>query len=139
MSVLVLDAGALIALERNSRDLWALVDAAYEAGDRALVPACALAQVWSGGPAQARLNQALKLCRTIPLDKEQARITGRLRLASGMDDITDASVAAAAATATSLSNVVIATSDEDDISLLVEAAESLRPRLVQDTIGIHPV
>lgn len=103
MSILVLDAGALIALERNSRDLWVLVDAAYGAGDRALVPACALAQVWSGAPAQARLNRALKLCRTIPLDKEQARITGRLRLASGMDDITDASVAAAAATATSLS------------------------------------
>ena len=89
--------------------------------------------------AGALIAQALKLCRTIPLDKEQARITGRLRLASGIDDITDASVAAAAATATSLSNVVIATSDEADISLLVNTAASLRPRLVRDTIGIHPV
>lgn len=139
MSILVLDAGALIALERNNRNLWALVDAAYGAGERAQVPACALAEVWSGEPTQARLNQALKLCRTIPLDEKLARITGRLRMDSGMDDVTDASVAAAAAMATSFSNVVIATSDEDDISLLVNAAESLRPRLVQDTIGIHPV
>ena len=139
MSILVLDAGALIALERNSRNLWVLVDAAYDAGDRAHVPACALAQVWSGEPTQARLNQALKLCRTIPLDEELAHITGRLRLASGIDDITDASVAAAAAMATSFSNVVIATSDEGDISQLVSAAESLRPRLVQDKIGIHAV
>lgn len=139
MSILVLDAGALIALERNSRNLWALVDAAYDSGDRAQVPACALAQVWSGQPTQARLNQALKLCRTIPLDEELAHITGRLRLASGIDDIADASIAAAAAMATNLSNVVIATSDEADISRLVTAAESLRPRLVRGSIGIHPV
>ena len=64
MSILVLDAGALIALERSERAMWALVEAAYDAGDRAQVPACALAQVWNGDPTQARLNQALKLCRT---------------------------------------------------------------------------
>ena len=35
VSILVLDAGALIALERNSRPVWALVEAVYDAGDRA--------------------------------------------------------------------------------------------------------
>lgn len=138
MSILVLDSGALIALERNKRAVWALVEAAYEMGDRAQVPACALAQVWNGHRSQARLNQALKLCRTIPLDEDMARITGRLRQVSGIDDAADASVAAAAALATNLSSVVVATSDESDISQLVSAAQSVRPPLVHDEIRIHP-
>ena len=117
--------------------MWALVEAAYDAGDRAHVPACALAQVWNGEPTQARLNQALKRCRTIPLDEEMAHIAGRLRLISGIDDVADASVAAAAAMATNFSTVVIATSDESDISQLVDAAETI-PRLVRNKIDTHP-
>ena len=134
MSILVLDAGALIALERNSRHVWPLVEAAYEQGDRAHVPACALAQVWNGEPTQARLNQALKRCRTVPLDEDMAHVAGRLRRISGVHDVVDASVAAAAALATRFSSVVIATSDEGDISQLIRAAESLRPRLVHNEI-----
>ena len=139
MSILVLDAGALIALERDSRPVWALLEAAYDTGDRAHVPACALAQVWNGEPTQARLNQALTRCRTIALDDEMARIAGRLRLVSGIDDVADASVAAAAAMATSFSDVVVATSDEGDISQLIQAAESLHPRLVHNEIRTHRV
>ena len=138
MSILVFDSGALIALERNKRAVWALLEAAYEAGARAQVPACALAQVWNGEPSQARLNQALKMCRTIPLDEGMAHIAGRLRMISGIDDVTDASVAAAAALATNLSSVVVATSDESDISQLIGAAHSVRPLLVHDEIRIHP-
>ena len=138
MSILVLDSGALIALERNKRAVWALVEAAYDAGDGAQVPACALAQVWNGQPSQARLNRALKLCRTIPLDEHMARIAGRLRRISGIDDVADASVAAAAALATNLSSVVIAPSDQSDISQLIGAAQSVSPLLVRDEIRIHP-
>ena len=134
MSIIVLDAGALIALERNSRHIWRLVEAAYDRGESAQVPVCVLAQVWNGDPTQARLNQALKRCKTIPLDEEMARFAGRLRRISGVPDVVDASVAAAAAYATSFSSVVIATSDEDDITRLVHAAESLRPRLVHNEI-----
>ena len=118
--------------------MWALVEAVYDAGDRAQVPACALAQVWNGEPTQARLNQALKLCRTIPLDEDMAHIAGRLRVLSGINDVPDASVAAAAVMATNFSSVVIATSDENDISQLVHAAESLRPGLVHNKIRTHP-
>ena len=118
--------------------MWALVEAVYDAGDRTQVPACALAQVWNGEPTQARLNQALKLCRTIPLDEDMAHIAGRLRVLSGINDVPDASVAAAAVMATNFSSVVIATSDENDISQLVHAAESLRPGLVHNKIRTHP-
>ena len=138
----MLDAGALIALERDSRRVWALVEAAFDAGDRVdrvQVPACALAQVWTGAPTQARLNQALKRCRTIPLDEDMARLAGRLRMISGIDDVTDASVAAAAAMATNFSSVVIATSDEYDILQLIDAAESVRPLLVHDEVRIHSI
>lgn len=139
MSILVLDAGALIALERNSRPVWVLVEAAYDEGDRAHVPACALAQVWHGEPTQALLNRALKRCRTIPLDEEMALIAGRLRRTSGIQDVADASVAAAAALATNFASVVVATSDEGDISQLIQAAESLHPRLVHNEIRTHRV
>ena len=68
-----------------------------------------------------------------------ARLAGRLRLISGIDDVTDASVAAAAAMATNLSSVVIATSDEYDILQLIDAAESVRPLLVHDEVRIHSI
>ena len=137
MSVLVLDAGALIALERNNLDIWHLVKAAYNEDDKVHVPAGALAQVYNGDATQARLNQALKRCKTIPLDEGMAHIAGRLRRISGINDVVDASVAATAALATTLSNVVIATSDENDIRQLVHAAKSLHPCLVHNEIRTH--
>ena len=113
------------------------MESAYDEGDRAHVPTGALAQVYNGDPTQARLNQALKRCRTIPLDEGMARIVGRLRRISGINDVVDASIAATAAMATALSNVVIATSDENDIQQLVHAAASLHPRLVHNEIRTH--
>lgn len=138
MSILVLDAGALIALERGSRGAWGLIDAARRFGDAVQVPACALAQVWSGHASQARLHQALKRCRTVPFDDAMARIAGRLRALSGVNDIADASAVATAALATSLTAVVIATSDWGDISRLLEAAGAI-PNLVRNSIRIHAV
>ena len=89
----MLDAGALIALERDSRRVWALVEAAFDAGDRVQVPACALAQVWTGAPTQARLNQALKRCRTISLEKSPTP----LPTVTGADDHGDGQGAGSAA------------------------------------------
>jgi hypothetical protein len=43
---LVLDAGALIGLERNDRRMWARLDAAAKAALDVVVPVGALAQVW---------------------------------------------------------------------------------------------
>jgi hypothetical protein len=49
-----LDAGALIALERNRRELWAALEAAALAGDDVRVPSTVIAQVWRDRPSQAR-------------------------------------------------------------------------------------
>ena len=114
-----------------------MFDAAYDQGDRVHVPAAVLAQVWNGEPTQARLNQAFKRCKTIPLDEDMAHLAGRLRRISGILDVVDASVAAAAAFATSYSSVVIATSDEGDMEQLLQADKSIRPRLVHNEIRTH--
>ncbi|MEZ5133635.1 MAG: hypothetical protein R2699_00870 [Acidimicrobiales bacterium] len=65
---LVLDAGALIALERNDRRMWARLGAAAEATVDIVVPVGALAQVWRGTPNQARLSQALAKTRAGAFD-----------------------------------------------------------------------
>jgi len=42
---IVFDAGGLIALDRNGRRIYSILDTALEGGDRIIVPATALAQV----------------------------------------------------------------------------------------------
>jgi hypothetical protein len=42
---IVFDAGGLIALDRNDRRIFSILDTALEDGDRMIVPATALAQV----------------------------------------------------------------------------------------------
>ena len=49
----VLDAGALIALERNDRAIWAALKLVAQGSD-VIVPSTALAQVWRGTGAQGR-------------------------------------------------------------------------------------
>ncbi len=68
---LVLDAGALIALERGDRQVRALVKVGDAAG-KVIVPASALAQVWRGGPRSARLALMIKLADVDALDESRA-------------------------------------------------------------------
>jgi len=56
---LILDSGALVALERNERSMWVRLKAAQLERDLPLTHAGVLGQVWRGGPRQARLSQAL--------------------------------------------------------------------------------
>ena len=49
------DAGGLIALERNDRRVFSILDTALEDGDRIIVPATALAQVIRNPAKQVRL------------------------------------------------------------------------------------
>jgi hypothetical protein len=113
---LVLDAGALIALERNDRRMWSRLDAAAQATLDVVVPVGALAQVWRGTPNQARLSQALAKTRAGEFDAI-ARASGELCLAARSSDPIDAAVVLNAAGAAS----VIITSDPNDIRRLVRA------------------
>lgn len=93
-----LDAGALIGLERGSRELWLHLKLAAELGGRFAVPAGVLAQVWRDGRRQARLAQFLRSrhCEVVPLDGTAARMAGYLCAISGTSDVVDASVVVAA-------------------------------------------
>ena len=55
MSVVVLDAGALIALDRNDRGTWAMLRVADDDGDVILVPSGVVGQAWRDGARQALL------------------------------------------------------------------------------------
>ncbi len=116
MSGIVLDAGALIALERNDRKLWAaLKDAALSSTD-VLVPSTVLAQVWRGTATQSRLSQALAHCVIVSFDAV-ARAVGELCGRAKTNDICDAHVAVVTVTL----GETLYTSDPRDLRELIAA------------------
>lgn len=121
MTALVLDAGALIALDRNDRSTWALLRVIAGGNGIVAAPAGAIGQAWRDGPRQALLARALHHCDEVALDGLAARAAGLLCGQSGTADVIDASVVIAAATLARGDDTTIATSDPDDIGLLASA------------------
>ncbi len=115
--MIVYDAGALVAAERNQRPMWALHDATLRRGLSPLVPAAVLAQVWRGGP-QASLSRLLAGCTITPLDERIARAAGTLCGQARSDDVVDASVVVLA----QVMGASVVTGDADDLRRLAEAA-----------------
>jgi hypothetical protein len=94
-ALIVLDAGALIAWERNDKRVRALVQLA-EAGDITLrTSSGVVAQVWRGGSRQARLARLLGsgTVEERPLDPTAARQVGLLAREVGVTDVVDGHVA----------------------------------------------
>ena len=86
------DTGALVAAERNNRQMWAL-HAGYLAEEVIpTVPAPVLAEAWRGGSRQASLSRLLRMCDTEQMSEELARNVGVLAGKSDHDDIVDVSV-----------------------------------------------
>ena len=123
---LVLDSGALIALERNERAMWVRLKAAEIAGEPPVTHGGVLGQAWRGGPRQARLARALQGVDVRPLDRALGRASGELLGATGTSDVIDAAVVLLSADGDE-----IVTMDRDDFEDLVAAAgrhvELLRP------------
>ena len=116
---LLLDAGALISLERNDPDTWTLLRAARRAGQPPLTHGGIVAQVWRGGTGrQARLAAALRSTRVAPLDDALGRRAGVLLARSGLDDAIDAALVALCRHGDE-----ILTSDANDLAALAQAAE----------------
>ena len=97
MSV-VLDAGALIAVERHDRDTAAVIEVARREHRAVVVPAGVVGQVWRGGGQQARLARLLNAhgVTVEPLTDTGARAAGVLCGITGSADVIDASVVLAA-------------------------------------------
>ena len=121
---IVFDAGGLIALERNDRRVFAILDTVLEDGDRIIVPATALAQVIRNPARQVRLWRMIQFDKTevIPLDGSQAQAVGALLARTSTSDITDAHVVVCAQTA----GYAIVTSDPLDLKRLDSSLRLIR-------------
>jgi nicotinamidase-related amidase len=124
MTALVLDAGALIALDRNDRSVWAMLRNAADDAAEVSVPAGAIAQAWRDGSRQALLARALAHCEEVALDGPIARATGLLCGHAGTADIVDASVAMIAAARSQGGPVVLVTSDPSDLRHLLQTLDA---------------
>ena len=120
MTSLVLDTGALIALDRNDRAVWAMVRVAADDDEAVRVPAGAVAQAWRNGSRQALLARALARCDEIALEGRLARAAGVLCGKAATADVIDASVALVAAAASRHGPVAVLTSDAGDIGTLLD-------------------
>jgi hypothetical protein len=114
--VVVFDTGALIALERNQRDVVVLVAEARRSNTTITVPAGCVAQTWRDPRRQARVAGFLRLpnVNVVALDDAEARRVGLLLAAAGATDIVDAHVALCALRGPQ----VVLTSDPQDIRRL---------------------
>ena len=94
MNGVTLDAGGLIALEKNNRRVVAILRSALGEGGRIVVPATALAQVVRNPARQVRLWRMIQRDETeiVPLDAAHAQEVGTLLARTGTSDIVDAHV-----------------------------------------------
>ncbi len=124
MSGLTLDAGALIAFERNDRRVVAIVQRALDSRSLLAVPAGVVGQVWRDGGRQVRLVRLLasETVEIEALDDERARAAGQLCGVSGTSDVVDASVVLCARRR----GHGVMTSDPDDLARLDRTVRIVR-------------
>lgn len=120
MTALVLDAGALIALDRNDRTVWTMLRNAADDHAQVSVPAGVIAQAWRDGARQALLARALVHCDEVPLEGALARATGLLCGRASTADTVDASVALVAAARSRTGPTALVTSDPTDLRHLLQ-------------------
>lgn len=114
----VLDAGALIALDRGDRAMWRRYKDAYLSGQRLVSHGGVVGQAWrTGGSRQARLARALAGVEVRPLDDRLGRAAGALLARSRRGDVIDAALVLLAR-----DGDVVFTSDEGDLAPLAQAA-----------------
>jgi hypothetical protein len=113
---LVLDAGALIAIERGDRDTAAVIEVARQESRAVIVPAGVVGQAWRGGGRQARLARLLNARDVLvePLTDAGARAAGVLCGTAGTTDVVDATVVLIARRF----HATVISSDRDDLEVL---------------------
>lgn len=113
---MILDAGALIGLDRGDAAMWARWAEAVRASEDMTTHGGVLGQVWRGGPRQALLARALPAVGVIDLGDRLGRKAGELLGATGSADVVDAALVLLAS-----DGDTIYTSDTDDITMLALA------------------
>jgi hypothetical protein len=115
---IVLDAGALVAVERNDRDMVALIKRERLANRSPLTHGGVIGQVWRGGHGpQANLARLLPGVDVRPLDDALGRHVGIL-----LGAVRDTDVVGAAVVLLAQDGDEIYTSDPDDLHELAVSA-----------------
>lgn len=115
---LVLDAGALVAVERGDRDVMALLKRELLVGRSPVTHGGVVGQVWRGGSGrQAPLARFLPGVEVVPLDDALGRRAGMLLGRAKRADVVDAAVVLLAA-----DGDVVLTSDAADLRPLAAAS-----------------
>jgi predicted nucleic acid-binding protein len=125
MSGTTLDTGALIALERGSPRMTALLHLAQLEGATLSIPACVVAQAWRGGPRQTRIARLLDapITEVVPLDDLAARTIGVLCGQVSVSDVVDVSVIVCARER----GHAVVTSDPEDLRAIDPKITLLQP------------
>jgi hypothetical protein len=115
---LVLDAGALVAIERGDREVVALLKGELQHGRVPVTHGAVVGQVWRGGSGrQATLARLLPALEIVPVGAALGRRAGVLLGRARSSDVVDAAVVLLA-----VDGDAILTSDPEDIDRLVSAA-----------------
>ena len=109
---LVLDAGALIGIDRDDRRTAGLIELGRRSGAALVTAAPVVAQAWRGS---ARLARLLAMIDVRPTHLVEARAAGELLAATDTADVVDALLALLPVPGDQL-----LTSDSGDVSALVE-------------------
>ena len=118
---LILDSGALIAIERNDRIMWRRLKAALLANEIPMTHGGIVGQAWRGhGPRSALLAKALAGIEVRPLGAELGKRSGELLARTKKNDVIDAALVLLAS-----DGDTIATSDPIDLHSLARAAGTL--------------
>ena len=109
---LVLDSGALIALDKNDRAMWRRLKGALVAGDPPRSHGGVIGQVWRGRGASRAAGPGAAAIDVVPLDETLGRAAGVLLGRTRQHDVIDAAL-------------VLLTTDGDD--LLTSDPDDLEP------------
>lgn len=111
---LVLDAGALIGIDRDDRRVAGLIELGRRAGANLVTAAPVVAQAWRDGARQARLARRLPMVDVRDTGLREARAAGELLAASGTSDVVDGLLALVA-----VPGDQVLTSDPADLEVLL--------------------
>lgn len=115
---LILDAGALIAIERDDRRVAGLIELGRRAAASLVTTVPVVGQAWRDGTRQARLARALAMIDLRPVALQDAKEAGELLGRAGSSDVVDALVALLA-----MPGDQLLTSDADDLAQLLDAGQ----------------
>lgn len=113
---LVLDAGGLIAIDRQDRAVGAMLRVVQQERLPVRTSAAVVAQVWRSGARQANLARVLAGVDTVRLDSRAGRSVGEVLARSRTADVVDGHLGLIVG-----ADDIVLTSDPDDIKKILRA------------------